>query len=156
MRIIISGCVGTGKTTISKKLAEKTGLKYVNVNKIIKENPDVITGFDKKRNCKIINEKNLARILEKIDNAIFDSHLSHFMNPKKVKYCIMLRCNPKELKNRLKKRGYSKEKVNENVEAEIMNVCGNEAFEQGHKIIEINTTKKSTNQVIKEILARIS
>ena len=35
--IIVSGSVGTGKSTLSKKLAKKTGYGYIDVSRIIKD-----------------------------------------------------------------------------------------------------------------------
>jgi broad-specificity NMP kinase len=48
----------------------------------------------------------------------------------------------------LKKRRYGKNKVKENVECEIFDVCLNEAKEKGHKILVIDTTKGIKNPLI--------
>jgi broad-specificity NMP kinase len=45
----------------------------------------------------------------------------------------------KKLKQRLKKRGYHKAKIEENLECEIFDVCLEEAKEAGHKVKIINT-----------------
>jgi adenylate kinase len=55
---------------------------------------------------------------------------------------VVAKCDIKELNERLKKRKYSQAKIKENLQAEIFNICYNEAFEMGHKIIAIDTTKK--------------
>ena len=48
--IVVTGSVGSGKTTVSKKLARKLKLSYVDVNRLItKEKLD--SGYDKKRKC---------------------------------------------------------------------------------------------------------
>ena len=44
-----------------------------------------------------------------------------------------------DLKKRLEKRGYSKQKIRENMDAEIFDVCLNEAKEEGHKIKIVRT-----------------
>ena len=47
---------------------------------------------------------------------------------------IVVRCDVKTLRRRLKKRKYSEKKIEENVEAEIMETCLIEARELGHKV----------------------
>jgi adenylate kinase len=143
--IIITGSVATGKTTLAKKLAKEKNLIYIDVTKLIKENK-LSEGFDKKRDCEIIDIEKLNKVLiDKIKSSkkqlIIDSHLSHYLPKKYVEKCIVCKCNLKELKKRLKKRKYSKEKIEENLQAEIFDVCLNEAKEKGHKIIIIETNK---------------
>jgi len=46
--ICVSGVPGTGKTTLSKKLAKKLGFHYIDVNKIISKYR-LSEGFDRKR-----------------------------------------------------------------------------------------------------------
>ena len=55
--------------------------------------------------------------------------------------CIVTKCELRELKNRLKNKKYPKEKIRENMDAEIFDVCLNDAKENKHKIITIDTTK---------------
>ena len=126
-----------------KKLSKKLKAKYVDVNEIIKKN-NISDGYDKKRKCKIIDVKKLNKILEKVikeskESLVIDSHMSHFLNPKLVDYVVITKTSLKKLKNRLKKRKYSKSKIEENLEVEIMDVCFNEAKELGHKVKIVNT-----------------
>ena len=48
-----------------------------------------------------------------------------------------------ELEMRLKSRGYSEEKIKENIEAEALDVILVEAFEWCKKVFEVNTTGKA-------------
>jgi adenylate kinase len=178
--IIITGSVGTGKTTLSKLLARKLNFHYIDVNKIIRKY-NISEGYDKKRKTNIVDINKLALIKEiknykntikknsiissnknisiknkrtfekineknknnkKIKNGIIiDSHLSHYLPKKYVDLCIVTKCNLKVLKNRLKKKKYSKDKIRENLDTEIFDVCLNEAKENRHKIIVMDTTK---------------
>jgi adenylate kinase len=143
--IIVTGSVGTGKTTLAKKLSKKLNYQYINVNKIIQKN-NLPSGYDKKRKCKIIDIKKLNKFLinlikESKKDLIIDSHLSHYLPKKYVNLCIVTKCNIKEINKRLKKRKYNKEKIKENIECEIFDICLNEAKKAKHKIIVINTTK---------------
>jgi adenylate kinase len=61
--------------------------------------------------------------------------------PKKyVDLCIVTKCGLKTLEKRLKKRGYKKQKIRENLDCEIFDICLNEAKEKGHNIKIIDTT----------------
>ncbi|MEM2131013.1 MAG: AAA family ATPase [Candidatus Woesearchaeota archaeon] len=156
--IIVSGTPGTGKTTIAKKIAKEKKYEYIDVNKVIeKQNKkyNIISGFDKKRDSKIIDIDNLNNALieliknkqnqeknkeKKTKGLIIDSHLAHYLPKEYVDLCIITKCDLKELKKRLEKRKYSKNKVRENLDAEIFDVCRIEALEKGHKVKIINTT----------------
>ena len=65
---------------------------------------------------------------------VIDSHLSHYLPARYVDLCIVTKTDLKKLKKRLEKRGYSAAKVRENMDAEIFDVCLNEAKEEGHKV----------------------
>jgi len=147
--IIVTGTPGTGKTTLSEKLAKKLNFHYLDVNNVIKKY-DISEGYDKKRKTKIIDVKKLNKVLikemntynKKIKNGvIIDSHLSHYLPKRYVDLCIVTKCDLKGLERRLKKKKYSKDKVKENLDAEIFDVCLNESKENRHKILVVDTTK---------------
>lgn len=134
MITIVTGTPCTGKTTFAKKLKGK----YINVNSIIDEYK-LSSHFDKKRNCKVVDVKKLVKILMSLikksqGDLIIDSHLSHYIPAKYVDKCYVCKCSLKTLKKRLEKRKYLKEKIKENLDAEIFDVCYTEALEMGHKI----------------------
>ncbi|MBR9690364.1 AAA family ATPase [Candidatus Woesearchaeota archaeon] len=135
--IIVTGTPATGKTTIAKKIAEKKNFEYVDVNVVIEKNK-LESGYDEKRDSKIINTEKLNNLLiEKIKNSkniVIDSHLSHYLPKEYVDLCIVTKCGLKELEKRLKQRGYSEEKIRENLDAEIFDTCKTEAQEQGHNV----------------------
>ena len=61
------------------------------------------------------------------------------MPRKYVDKCIITKCDLKELEKRLQKRKYSKEKIRENLDAEIFDTCRVEALEAGHNVEVVNT-----------------
>ena len=143
--VCVTGVAGSGKTMFAKKLAIDNNYGYLDVNKIIDKNKKVIYGYDKKLKTKIIDIDKIKEVLTSIikkskKKLIIDSHLSHYLDKKYVDKVFIIKCDVNELRRRLKKRGYNKEKIEENVEAEIMDVCFNEAKELGHriKIVKIN------------------
>ena len=166
--IIVTGSVGTGKTALAKNLTDKLNYEYVDVNKIIRKYK-IAEGYDKKRKTKIVGLEKLNKYLikeinnfksinkkinkkspiknininknKKINGLIIDSHISHYIPKKYVDLCIVTKCNLKTLEKRLKKRGYGKNKIRENLDAEIFDVCLNEAKEARHNLIIADTTK---------------
>lgn len=141
--IIITGSVGAGKTTLAKQYAKK-GYQHINLADFIKKHR-FYERYDKKTQSYVVDEEKLARKLESIikeakkkkQNLVIDGHLSHYISPKYVDLCIVVTCNLKTLYKRLKKRGYSKKKIEDNLECEIMEVCYAEAIEKGHKVKKI-------------------
>ncbi len=155
MIIIVTGTPCTGKTEVSKKISKYYCHKYVDVAQLIKEEK-LEEDYDKKLDTKIINttklNKELIKIIKKEKNLVIDSHLSHYLPKEYVDLCIVTKCDLKKLRKRLEKRGYKKEKVKENMQAEILDVCLVEAKEKGHKIKLINTNnKRDTNLEIKKL-----
>ena len=93
----------------------------------------------KNSNNKKTNKNNLKN--KEMKGMVIDSHLSHYLSKKYVDLCIITKCGIKELNKRLKKRRYSSDKVKENIECEIFDVCLDEAKEKGHNVVVITTTK---------------
>ncbi|NJE12046.1 adenylate kinase family protein [Thermococcus sp. LS2] len=148
MIIAVSGTPGVGKTTVAKLLAEKLGYKYVDIKKFaIEHGIGEIKGDELE-----VEIDELAYFIEKElkgKNVVLDGHLSHLMPADQV---IIIRLHPKIIGERLKKRGYSREKISENVEAELVDVCLVEAIDEHENIIEVDTTGKTPEQVVGEIL----
>lgn len=145
--IIVTGTPGTGKTRTAKRLAREKGYKYFDINKLIREN-NLREEYDRKRQTYNVDVKKLNKLLlriiedekgKKTKGIVLDSHLSHYLPPAYADLCIVTKTELKKLRNRLEKRGYSKNKVRENLDCEIFDVCLQEAREEGHKIKIINT-----------------
>ncbi len=142
MRIIITGTPGTGKTVLAKRIANERKIEYISLKKIIKEY-QLAEGFDTKRRCEIVDEQKMVKkvlTLTKRKNCVIDGHLSHEIPPRFVNECIVTRCSLPILKKRLMKRSYSKQKIRENLDAEIFEVCLTEAKERGHKVEVVDTS----------------
>lgn len=156
--IIVTGTPGSGKTTLSKNISRLRKYYYVDVSKIIKKNK-MYSYFDFKRNCYVVDEMKLSRFLGSLiknskKKLVIDSHLSHYVLPKYVEFCIVTKCDLPELLYRLKKRGYSSKKIRENLDSEIFDVCLSDALNLGHKVCVIDTTKKIKDKVFNKILSQ--
>lgn len=150
MIIALTGTPGCGKTTLSKLLAKKLGFNLLELNKKIKEKK-LYSGYDKKRGTYIIDPTKVRRFVNretKKEDWIIDSHLSHFLN---VDFVIVLRCNPEELKKRLKIKKWKKDKIEENVEAELIGVISYEARKKHKLVFDVDTTGKGVNKVVETI-----
>ncbi len=151
MRIAVTGTPGTGKTKIAKILAKKLGLKYLSIKELVK---GLIIDYDRRRDCFVVDVEKMKKIKLNKD-VIVEGVIAHFLDPNEIDFCIVLRASPRALKMRLKKRGWRKSKIEENVEAEKLDVCLVEALENGHKVIEVDTTGKSAKEVVDEIIKLI-
>ncbi len=135
MAIIITGTPGTGKSTLAAQLSEETGATVVNITAILKQRK--LDGeWDAKRNCFLVDVDKLMLILQDLAESdpeiIIDGHLSHYLPPEYVTESYVTKCDLPELKQRLEARGYDEEKVRENLDCEIFDVCHTEATEFGH------------------------
>lgn len=142
--IIVTGSPGTGKSRVARLIAEKLKGEYVDVNKLVK-NKKIKSEYDKKLNTRIVDVKVLNKYLINLIKKskkmlVIDSHLSHYLPKKYVKLCVVTKCELKVLKKRLEKRKYSREKIRDNLDAEIFDVCLIEAKEKCHRIKVIDTT----------------
>ena len=153
MRLCITGTPGTGKTTIARLLAKRLKWKLIELNKLAEEK-GLYCGYDRKRKVNIVDIEKIKKDVEglKEKNLILESHYAHEMPCDLV---VVLRTNPKELRERGRKKAWSKEKIEENVEAEIMEVCKQEALELGNKILEFDTAGKRSEQTIKDIIKKL-
>ena len=146
MIISISGTPGTGKTEVARALSDRLGWRLIKLNGLAKEK-DLYTGYDETRKCKIVDVDGVKKEVECLGksnkNMILESHYAQDM-PCDV--AVILRANPGELRGRLVGKGWTKRKIDENME-----VCKTDAIEQGRKILEIDTTGKTASSVAEEI-----
>jgi adenylate kinase len=136
MRIGITGTPGTGKTTV----AEALDREVISIKEFARER-----GLGEEKELFEIDTEAVKEALP--EDCWVEGHLAHKVG---VDYCIVLRTRPDILEERLEDRDYSDEKVQENLEAEKMDLILSEAFE-ATKVYEIDTTKKSVEDVVDEI-----
>ncbi|NIO22752.1 MAG: DUF359 domain-containing protein [Candidatus Aenigmarchaeota archaeon] len=151
MIIAITGTPATGKTEVAKALAKRMGWWYLSLNDLAEEE-DLYKGYDEERMCKIVD---LDRIREEVHilgishkNMVLDGHYSHEMPCDVV---IVLRTGLKELRKRMGEKGWLAGKIKENLSAEAMDICRQEALELNKNTYEFDTTRKKPHQVAKEI-----
>lgn len=154
MILALTGTPGTGKTSVADALGEKTGWRVIHLNQLAQEK-DLYSGYDEERECKVVDMKALEKEVKKqskLHNLIIEAHYSHSLPCDVV---IALRTSPEELRERMKEKGWKKEKVEENILSEIMEVCNIESLEEGKKTIEMDTTGKEPEEVVEGIIKQL-
>lgn len=164
--ILIIGTPGTGKTSLSKKLEKKLeGYKRIELSKAIKKNK-LYNEWDDELGASIFDEKLVKRYLKsqldrynsKNIGIILDFHSVNFLKKKWFDIVFCLNSETHILFDRLEKRGYSQEKIRENVECEIFKVIRYDAIEifGDEQIVDLksNTTYEQRSN-IKLILKKI-
>jgi adenylate kinase len=153
MIIVLTGTPGCGKTTTSRILRDR-GHNVIDINQI-SENEGFVVKRDKIRDSNEVDTKKLNDyITEHFTDGdyILEGHLSHFLS---ADFVIILRCDPLILQERLSTKGWNESKIKENVAAEILDVIKVEAYEEGDKFHEIDTTCKTPNEVADDIEAAL-
>lgn len=152
--IIVTGTPGTGKTELAKEISKTLNYEYIDVNDVVKKEK-LVECYDSKRKTNVVDEEKLSKALVKLiqskkyANLVIDSHMSQCIPAKYVNLCVVTKCDLKILKKRLENKGYDKDKVRENLDAEIFDVCLTEADEAGHKLLVVDTTDKSPKELAK-------
>jgi adenylate kinase len=135
MKIALTGTPGTGKTAIGKTLREVYGLEVVDLNEVIHSHHYYVT-WDEDRDCGVVDLKAL-KAHQFSDGLILEGHLSHNLSVDRV---IVLRTEPAVLRARLQEKGYSERKIQENVEAEVLDVILVEALALHNNVFEVDST----------------
>ena len=132
VRIAVTGTPGVGKTSFCSKAKWST-----NSVKNLAEKYDCIGPIDEDGSTPIDIEK----LVEKLnwaedDLQLIDGHLSHLLP---VDAVILIRCHPEILRERLISRNYSEQKIDENVECELIGVISAEC--QKLPCLELDSAK---------------
>jgi len=150
MRFAVTGTPGVGKTSTCSLIRS---MPVVNVNDLV-EKLGLFSGYDRRRKTKEVDVSKLANVVAKMEgDVVLEGHFSHMLGPD---VAIVLRCSPRVLEKRLRRKGWAEKKVRENVEAEAVDVVLVEALENAPEVCEIDTTRMTGRQValaIEDIIA---
>ncbi len=159
LRLVITGNPGVGKHTSARIIAEKIDAKIIDINDVAIDNnargKKTDLGFD-------VDVKKLVRVLEKLlktkRDLVLVGHLAPYvLKPADISLVAVLRRSPYELEKTLKKRGYSVDKVRENVASEILGTALYDSLKTfgKRKVAEFDTTGKGPEETGDEILAAL-
>jgi adenylate kinase len=176
MIIAISGVPGVGKSQVAALLAKQLEAQLISITALVKAGKIPYT-WDKIRRTKVVAVRDVQRAVSKITSAqraraifVIEGHLAHLL---RADATFVLRCNPIALRKRLRARRWRKAKIEENVQAELLDVITAEALDKianrrrairkitrpsrfgkqaiRPKLYEINTTRKSPEQTARMI-----
>ena len=148
MLVAVTGTPGTGKTSACDVLAQR-GYVVVDLDQVAREGGFVV-GRDEARDSDEVDVDGLRdglRVPAKV--AFLRAHYAHQMN---VDLAVVLRCKPSVLRRRLEARGWSAQKIQENLEAEAIDLITQEAAERLPRVYEVDTTSSTPPQTAEAIL----
>jgi len=130
----ITGTPGTGKSMIGDVLSRR-GYTVVHLTSTV---GPYVTGVDEERDAQIIDTDRWAAEFVPVDGFV-EGHIAHLLPCDRI---VVLRCRPDELKKRLTLRKYRQKKIQENADAEALDVCLIETVEEfgPEQILELDTT----------------
>lgn len=152
MSLVVTGNPGVGKHAISKNLSNTLQYDLIDINtEAIKSGL-----FKKTKNALDVDVTKLKKILRpKVKKrTLVVGHLAPYVLTKsQISNAIILRRSPYDLIPVYKKRRYSKRKMQQNLQAEILGIVAYDTlFKFGRKkCIQIDCTSKSIHQVVSKI-----
>ncbi|MCW4019509.1 MAG: adenylate kinase family protein [Candidatus Bathyarchaeota archaeon] len=157
--ILITGTPATGKTTLAKKLAVHLNAQYINLTELT-EQENLALEEDKERETVVVDEAKMRRKLRTLitktqKDTVIDGHYAAAVTPTTLTtHVFVLRRSPAQLRQFMQQRGYSQAKLQENLEAEILDVCLVEALQKQDKtrVCELDTTNKTPEEILREVL----
>lgn len=156
MKLVITGNPGVGKHTSARIIAQKTGAEIIDINKVAIDNDAIAKKTERGLE---VDVKKLGRLLAKMLRARRDlvivGHLAPYvLKPAGITMVAVLRRSPYELEKTLGKRGYSADKIRENLASEILGVSLYDAIKTfgKRKVFEFDTTGKTPDQTADQIM----
>jgi broad-specificity NMP kinase len=160
-RIVVTGNPGVGKRTISSLLSKRLGFKLINLNEFVIENklvyPDETLGvYD-------VHTKKASLLLRKeikqYHDVIISGHLApYLLMSNQADLVVVLRRSPQYLLQTFKERKYTILKIRQNITSEILGITLYDSIKKfgKQKIIEFNTTKTSSKEIIKRLIEALN
>lgn len=151
MKILITGTPATGKTLVAEDLGKLTGWKVLSISELAEDAEAVEkTGVEAEVDLEALLA-HITPIFSEIENVIFEGHLGCEI-PVEADLVVVLRAHPDTLRKRMEKRGYAKEKIDENVMSELLDYC----YQLSCKnytcdIVELDTSKSTAEESAKRI-----
>ncbi len=160
LRFVVTGTPGVGKHTSARIIADKIKAEIIDINHVAIDNNAIGEKTDLGLD---VDVKRLAKLLEKMLNTkrndlIIVGHLAPYvLKPEGIGTVAVLRRSPYELEKTLEDRGYSADKVRENVASEILGTALYDSLKtfSRRKVAEFDTTGKSPNETAEEILVAL-
>jgi len=153
--IIVTGTPGTGKTNFAKKLAEEIGGKYISLTQYVSRQK-LYTAVDRERRTKIIDIKKTSASLRELLSTmrrpvVIETNIPDGILPRqRPRQVFVLRCHPRIMEGRLRRKKWDAMKIRENVLAEILDACLLNALEYygSDKIMQLDASRMSLKECL--------
>jgi adenylate kinase len=159
LKLVVTGNPGVGKHTSARIIAARTGAEMIDINRVAIDSNAIVKKTERGLE---VNVKKLGRLLAKLlkskKDLIIVGHLAPYViKPAGVSMVAVLRRSPYELEKTLEKRGYSADKVRENLASEILGVSLYDSLKTfgKRKVAEFDTTDRTPVQTAGEIMRAI-
>lgn len=151
MRLAVTGTPAVGKTTLAAELRQ-SGWQVVDIAALARE-AGCIAGRDEADGSDVIDVERLRRRVPADGGrrVAYEGHLSHLLGLEEV---WVLRCDPDVLRPRLQARGYPAAKVQENLEAEAMDLILQEAQDTSARVLQVDATRRTAPETLQAFLDR--
>ena len=159
--MVITGTPGVGKTTLARLLAKALGAELVSLGELVARE-GLHEGLE--AGSLIVDLGALSKRVSELLSAgrgklfVVEGHYAHLVVPReKLLMAIVLRRDPRELRQELLRRGYRGRKLLENLQAEVLDVCLYEAVQAygPGRVYEIDTTGREAEDVLREAMEAI-
>lgn len=157
---MITGNPGAGKHTNARLIANKMGAEIIDINKVALENNAVLS---KTSHGADVDVKKLSKLLgmalkKKKGSFVIVGHLAPYvLKSAGIDMAAVLRRSPGKMESTLAERKYTREKINENVSAEILGVLLYDAIKVfgKRKVGEFDTTNRTPEETAEQIVAAL-
>ena len=158
--IVITGTPGVGKTASAKALTSRLNATYIGINELVIDE-NLVAELDEDRGTVVADMARLSeRVDELLDHAdrdqVIEGHYAHdVVRTGRATHVFVLRRHPDELRTILANRGYNEDKIHENVNSEILDVCLTEAIARHdvERVDEIDTSSVTIEETIESMLS---
>jgi adenylate kinase len=151
----LTGTPGVGKSTVARAMVGHRW-EAIDLGALV-QRKGLYEEVDEARDSKVVDPRVLSRFLQPAlrearmagKDLVLEGHLAHLVEG--VEVAVVLRCHPQRLAERLRARGWSEPKVRENCMAEALDALTIEATEEVRRVVEVDTTDKTPEDVARAV-----